>query len=316
MERQMEELYRTMKANEVQITILTRLAEESGLADLEDEIAALRSARQASKDSYDAYVRESGVYEQLLTREDTLIYETARSFGESEFEIDKDFIEAVHEYIRDYWLSAAGKSRFKDAVERAEASGFTREIVSALERRGVPAEFYYLALQESNFQVTAVGPQTRYGRAVGLWQLIPPVAERYGLKVDHLATDEEPRATDERFDFHLSTDAAARYLRDLYGTLTQASGLLVVAAFDWGEHRVAPRLEELSLPGEVFREQFADVPENPSSRSYWTFLREYEQQIPEEIQHHVIRVFSAAVIGRDPRHFGIEADNPLAPYVS
>ena len=43
---------------------------------------------------------------------------------------------------------------------------------------------------------------------------------------------------DERHDFEKSTLAAVQYLRDIYDTEAQASGLLVMASYNWGERRV------------------------------------------------------------------------------
>ncbi len=45
------------------------------------------------------------------------------------------------------------------------------------------------------------------GYSAGLWGLTPPVARRYGLIVNNY--------TDQRYDLQLSSDAAARYLKDL-----------------------------------------------------------------------------------------------------
>ena len=51
---------------------------------------------------------------------------------------------------------------------------------------GLPPQFFYLPLQESGFNVKAVGPKTRYGIAKGIWQFIPPTAVFYGLKTGPL----------------------------------------------------------------------------------------------------------------------------------
>ena len=314
-DRQAAEFFRQMKSYEVQLVALRQQAEDSGSPELIQQLASIESAREAQLGSYDAYVRERGLYRRLKTREDTLIYETARVFGESEFEISGGFINAIQSEITGYWLSPSGRNRFLRAIERAERNGHTGTIVATLARRGVPPEFFYLALQESEFQVTAVGPETRWGRAKGMWQFIPATAQRYGLTTGSMIGTGERDPNDERLNFEMATDAAARYLRDLHGILTQASGLLVMAAYNWGEHRVAPRLEALEEPRDVFREEFAGVPANPTSRNYWTFLTEYEDRMPEETKQYVIRIFAAAVIGRDPKHFGLELDNPLTPYV-
>jgi hypothetical protein len=303
------------KSMEVDLVALRQEMEESESPELAERISEKESEILARAERWEGYVKERGLYRRLRTREDTLIFETARVFGESEFEISNSFIEAVLSEIHGYWLGAYGRDRFLAAIQRAERNGYSERIVTVLRMRGVPPEFFYLALQESEFQVNAVGPETRWGRAKGMWQFIPATAERYGLAPGPRAHTDEQDPNDQRLDFELATDAAARYLRDLHGILTQASGLLVMAAYNWGEHRVAPRLENLPEPRDVFREQFAEVPQTPASRNYWSFLSEYEDRMPEQTKEYVLRIFSAAVIGRDPKHFGLEVENPLLPYV-
>jgi len=310
-ESQAAELFQLMKRYEVQLVGLRQQAEESGSPELLAQVSSIETTRQAYVENYEAFVRDRGLYRRLKTDEERLIYETARVFGESEFEISSSFIAAVSESIHGYWLVGRGRARLLEALERAEANGYAERISAALQRHGVPPEFFYLALQESDFNARAVGPETRWGRAKGMWQFIPATAERYGLETGSLTATTERDPNDQRLDFELATDAAARYLRDLHGILTQASGLLVMASYNWGEHRVQPRLENLPEPRDVFREEFAGVPEDPASRNYWRFLTEYEDKMPEETKDYVIKIFSAAVIGRDPRAFGLEMENPL-----
>jgi hypothetical protein len=37
--------------------------------------------------------------------------------------------------------------------------------------------------------------------------------------------------------------------------------------------------------------------------------------MPQETRNYVLRIFAAAVIGRNPRLFGFNFDNPLARYM-
>ncbi|MFC1662040.1 FHA domain-containing protein [Gemmatimonadota bacterium] len=313
--RQAAERFQRMKSLEVDLVRLRQQIEESGSSALLGQLEALDSRRRAARADYEGLVRERGLFRKIKSREEELILQTARIFGESEVAISGAFIEAVQEEIQSYWLSPGGRTRFQRDVERAARRGYTETIVATMKRRGIPPEFFYLALQESDFETGAVGPSTRWGHAKGMWQFIPATAERYGLDPGPRRDTRERDPQDQRQDFELSTDAAARYLRDLHGVLTQASGLLVMAAYNWGEGRIAPRLETLPTPTDVFEADFAHVPEDPASRNYWTFLDEYESRMPEETKTYVIRIFAAAVIGQDPRHFGFDFENPLAAYV-
>jgi len=94
--------------------------------------------------------------------------------------------------------------RFKAGLIR---SGVWRDyIVEVLERHGVPAELVALPHVESSFDPTAYSK----AGAAGMWQFTRSTGLRY-MRIDHIV--------DERRDPFLSTDAAARLLRDNYEVL-------------------------------------------------------------------------------------------------
>jgi hypothetical protein len=94
--------------------------------------------------------------------------------------------------------------------------------------------------------------------------------------------------------------------------LAQASGLLAMASYNWGEHRVVDKLDDLSGPQTIPRAALEGIPENPSARNYWRFLGEYANRMPTETKVYVLKIFSAAVIGEDPR---FDIDNPLEAHM-
>ena len=89
----------------------------------------------------------------------------------------------------------------------------------------------------------------------------------------------------------------------------------MIASYNWGEHRIVNKLEELPGPQAIPQEALEGIPEDPTARNYWRFLGEYADRMPEETKDYVLKIFSAAVIGEHPQQFGFDFDNPLAPYM-
>jgi soluble lytic murein transglycosylase-like protein len=219
----------------------------------------------------------------------------------------------VKRFIR-YWKST---NRFENAIRHAQSNGYVQVIVETFQRYGLPPEFFYLGLQESNFEARIVGPWTRYGHAKGMWQFIPETGRRYGLTTGPLVDQGVYDPQDERHDYVRAADASAHYLLDIYTELAEASGLLAMASYNWGEGRVIPRLPRLEgLSDEQQADPFAGIPQNPQQRSYWRFLNEYGDRMPQQTKDYVFYIVSAAVIGQNPRLFGFDFDNPLEPYMA
>ncbi|MFB6232430.1 MAG: transglycosylase SLT domain-containing protein, partial [Salinibacter sp.] len=311
-EEKARKVFANMKEQDVLIAKLKRRIEQSGDASLQKQLAALEKKQREQRELYDGFVKELGVYRELSQKERE-IYQVARIFGESEFGIPAGFVRRVKETIETYWKSPQGRPRLVSAIQRAEEKGYTGFIVKTMWEHSLPPEFFYLALQESGFNVNAIGPRTRHGIAKGMWQFIPSTAREYGLRVGPRKDERVVDPQDERHDFKKSTRAAARYLRDIYSTKAQASGLLVIASYNWGEHRVTDKLED--LPKGIPDQALEGIPQDPDKRNYWRFLREYSDRMPEETKEYVLKVFSAAVIGRNPELFGFEFQNPLREHM-
>ncbi len=307
-------LFTDMKTLDLQIAQIRAVVESSGNAALSEQLEGLEDSRRRMTQRYDGYIEELGIYRKLNERE-KVIYKMARVFNESEFGMPAAFADSVELMIRTYWQTPAGRGRYMKAIRTAEDNGFTGRIVRKMQQRGLPAQFFYLALQESNFNLEAIGPQTRWGRAKGMWQFIPATAKRYELDPGPYADLNMVDPLDDRHNFEKSTDAASRYLQEIYGTLAQASGLLVVASYNWGEHRIVDRLEQLPGPQSIPKEALEGIPADPGSRNYWAFLDRYRDRMPAETKDYVLKIFAAAVIGESPRLFGFDMDNPLQPYL-
>lgn len=93
-----------------------------------------------------------------------------------------------------------------------------------LDKYGLPLELKYLPVIESALNPTAV---SRVG-ATGLWQFMIGTGKMYGLEINSLV--------DERRDPYRSTEAAVRYLNDLYNIYGDWN--LVIAAYNCGPGNV------------------------------------------------------------------------------
>ncbi|MBS3953040.1 MAG: FHA domain-containing protein [Methylomicrobium sp.] len=223
--------------------------------------------------------------------EEELIAKVARELGESELELPEDFVLEVRKYIQ-YWQ---GSSRIQNAIETLEKNSLLPIVINTLKKHGMPLYFIYLPLQESNYDTHAIGPETKYGVAKGAWQLLASTAQQYGVEPGPLANVPEYDELDGRFDFNQATQAGIKYLRHIYSTEAQASGLLVMASYNYGDNRVKGMINKM--------------PDNPRDKNFWKFLSQYE--LPKETKDYVFYIFSAAVIGEDPQHFGFKFNPPL-----
>ena len=98
----------------------------------------------------------------------------------------------------------------------------------ALERHNVPLELKYLPVIESALNAKAKSPVG----ASGLWQFMVGTGKIYGLEVNSMV--------DERRDPRKASDAAARFLADLYKLY--GDWHLVIAAYNCGPGNVAKAL--------------------------------------------------------------------------
>jgi len=261
-------------------------------------IETYRLQRKEMKDKYDQFVNTLDVYGKGITYEERLILKIARNFGECEINMPKGFAKEVMSYIEKWKTS----NRLEKAIERAKSNGYIPKIVEIMESHDLPPQFFYLGLQESLYDVNACGPKTKFGIAKGIWQFIPSTADRYGLRIGPLFKVKKPDPQDERHDFERSTEAAANYIRDIYDTDAQASGLLVMASYNWGERRIIDLIRSM--------------PQDPRERNFWRMLENYKDKIPKQTYDYVFYIVSAAVIGENPRLFGFDFDSPLASAIS
>ena len=284
-----EQLFYAMKSMELQTSRLEELASSSTDPAQAASVAEQRAKLAQMEKQYDGFVQELGTYGKL-SEEDRLVLRVARIFGECDVNVPKGFIAEVHRFVRK-WSSS---DRLAKALQRASRDGSGRSIARTFSEAGLPPQFAFLALQESGFDERAVGPPTRYGIAKGMWQFIPKTAQRYGLRTGPLQDQPVFDPKDERFDWKKATVAASRYLKHLTTNEAQASGLLAMASYNYGEDRLREILEKL--------------PETPEARNFWRLLS--DRRVPQETYDYVLSIMAAAVICEEPARFGVREACP------
>jgi hypothetical protein len=287
------DIFYNMRSLEIELAKVLKSTAVTDSSKSREQIIQFKARQMQLEDSYNQFLDTLKVYGKGIGETERLILRMARTFGECEINTPKDFVEEVLVYI-EKWKTT---QRLNNAIQRAKDNHYTPKIMHTMKEYGLPPHFFYLALQESGFDINACGPKTRWGIAKGVWQFIPTTAAKYGLRPGPLVEERKPDPKDERHHFGRSTLAAARYLSDIYITEAQASGLLVMASYNWGEHRVIDLIQTM--------------PENPRERNFWQMLKKYKNRIPKETYDYVFYIFSAAVIGENPSLFGFSFENPL-----
>lgn len=181
----------------------------------------------------------------------------------------------AHERV-DYWIErfSKGDKHAEFASYLARKPQYEAMIAEKLRRRGMPRDLMYLAMIESGFNPEAHST----ANAIGIWQLVPDTARRYGLRVDE--------TVDERRDAEKATDAALSYLSYLYNRF--GSWYLAAAAYNTGENRVARVMSE------------ATGSETGTDADYYRLW----DQWPGETRDFVPVMIAAARIGNDPAAYG------------
>ena len=151
-------------------------------------------------------------------------------------------------------------------------------IEEELLREGLPVELRALPVIESALSPTAVSPMG----AVGLWQFMPTTGKSYGLEVNSLV--------DERRDPYRATQAACRYLKDLYAIYNDWS--LVIAAYNCGPGNVNKALARAG-----------------GGTTFWD-IYEY---LPRETRGYVPAFVGASYAYAYHQQHGIQSENPPMP---
>ncbi len=139
-------------------------------------------------------------------------------------------------------------------------------IEQVLRENGLPDDLKFLAIAESALRMHAGSSKG----AMGVWQLMPQTARKYGLVVDD--------NVDERRNLYLSTPAVVTYLKALYERF--GSWSLSLAAYNMGEE---------GLEAEILEQGITDY---------------YHLYLPLETQRFVLRILAIKRIVEAPKDHG------------
>ena len=175
------------------------------------------------------------------------------------------------------YFQTKGRAQFQIWLDRIPEYG--QLINGILKENGLPEELLYLAMIESGLNPKAFSR----ANASGMWQFIYSTGKIYGLKRDWYV--------DERRDPKKSTEAACKYLIDLYEEFDH--WYLALAAYNSGSGRVqrAMRLHQTS--------------------DFWQL-----HSLPRETRNYIPYYLSAAIISKNPTEYGFEtySDKRKAPF--
>ncbi len=184
------------------------------------------------------------------------------------FNIDSSFLyDPIMNRMRDENSNTYRNKHFFKAMD--EAYLFIPAIKSVLAEYGIPSEFLYLAMAESNFSTKAYSKK----RASGLWQFMPATAKIYGLKIDDYV--------DERRDLIKSTRAAAKYLSYLHKKL--GKWYLAAIAYNCGRGRLNRAIKKAG------------------SDDLATLLDYEKKYIPKESRFYIRKIVALAMMGHDEK---------------
>lgn len=209
-----------------------------GLLTLALSFSGMSLLAQTNPSSIDVPPEMERNFDQLLTnwRKNMKESPACDRMGEGNISYhDSTYIRRLHSYpsqmelaynhlVKSYIEMYTNRNRNSVAVMLGKGRYYNPIFENALDKYGLPNELKYLPVIESAINPVAV---SRAG-ATGLWQFMAATGKMYDLEVNSLV--------DERRDPQRSTDAAARYLRDLYEIYGDWN--LVIAAYNCGPGNV------------------------------------------------------------------------------
>ncbi len=176
--------------------------------------------------------------------------------GEMSQDLEIKINSDVEKKIR--YLIRKGKSHTETVLGRSVT--YFPVVESYLKKYNLPNELKFLPVVESSLDI---GAKSKVG-AAGPWQFMKTTGRGYGLRIDN--------EVDERLDLLKSSDAAARYLSDLYKRF--GDWPLALAAYNCGPTRVRKAINQRR------------------SKNFW----KVKSLLPKETQDYVAKFMATAYV--------------------
>jgi membrane-bound lytic murein transglycosylase D len=181
------------------------------------------------------------------------------------------------EYFLSYFQSR-GRPTFSRWLSRS--SRYIPMMKEVFKRNGMPEDLVYVAMIESGFQMHA----RSIANAVGPWQFMSGTGRNYSLRIDQWI--------DERKEPLKATVAAALYLKELSG-IFNGDWYLAAAGYNAGENKILRAIDRYN------------------TNDFWELSR--GSYLKRETREYVPKLLAAAIIAKNPGHYGFSDVAYLPP---
>ena len=208
-------------------------------------------------------------------------WEEGQTNDSFEEEVKYDFPVTVNKQVEYYLDFFQNKQRKSFSLWLERSGRYLPMIIQQLEEAGLPKDLVYLPMIESGYSLTAYSK----AKAVGPWQFMRATAVHYGLQVNSYI--------DERRDPVRSTQAAIRYLSELYEMF--GSWHLAVAGYNAGEGKIQRGIRRYK------------------TSNFWELAQ--HRYLKLETKRYVPKLIAAIMIAKSPEDYGftdIQYQKPLS----
>ncbi|RME25824.1 MAG: LysM peptidoglycan-binding domain-containing protein [Candidatus Zixiibacteriota bacterium] len=221
----------------------------------------MRSLGQLTDD-----VNPSVILDRFSDLETQLEGDTLRVYNQETKRITYDLPVIMNDRVKAsiIYFQTVARDAFRKYLSRKPR--YERRFREILRKHGLPEDLIYLSMVESGYNPHAYS----WARAMGLWQFISSTGRLYGLKRDWWI--------DERKDPLKATEAAARFLKDLYNRF--GNWELAMAAYNGGPGRVSRAIKR------------------QHTRDFWKL------RLRRQTMDYVPLIYAACIIGKDPEKYG------------